>query len=73
MSTLAKTPGMRCRCWQPLALSMRGSNAFCGRRRLLSAPPTADGFGDVQRPEDINTRRLYADCMRLTYHIAAQA
>ena len=30
-------------------------------------------MGAVEKPTDISTLKLYRDCMRLTYHIAAQA
>jgi len=31
------------------------------------------GLGAVNKPSDIPTLKLYRDCMRLTYHIAAQS
>jgi len=27
----------------------------------------------LMKPEDVDTRKLYRDCMRLSYHIAAQS
>ena len=39
-------------------------------------PAAADqpqGLGAVSSADDISTLKLYRDCMRLTYHIAAQS
>ena len=37
-----------------------------------SVTHSGGNFGSVQKPDDVSTLRLYKDCMRLTYHIAAQ-
>lgn len=33
---------------------------------------STQGLGAVENPADIPTKRLYRDCIRLTYHIAAE-
>ena len=42
------------------------------RRRALSSAKPPEGLGDVQQATEISTLKLYRDCMRLTYHVAAQ-
>ena len=49
-----------------------------GSLQAVAARPTAcrwmstQGLGAVENPADIPTKRLYRDCIRLTYHIAAE-
>ena len=38
-----------------------------------TAPGQAQGLGAVSSADDIPTLKLYRDCMRLTYHIAARS
>ena len=48
----------------------------CANARLLSGASSSKGHGGlgaVQDPSEIPTLKLYRDCMKLTYHIAAHS
>ena len=49
-----------------LALGRRATTAVAPRRSMC-------GLGVAPSVDEINVRKLYRDCMKLTYHIAAQS
>lgn len=52
--------------------SARGVKSAPGPLRAASRGMADDSDQAMMRPEDIDTRKLYRDCLRLSYHIAAQ-
>jgi hypothetical protein len=55
-----------------LAASMRSIKGAPGPLRATSRGMADDSDQAMVRPEDIDTRKLYRDCLRLSYHIAAE-
>ena len=55
----------------PLLRRIRQPCARALSSAVGSVQQTGGTLGPVQKPDDVSTLRLYKDCMRLTYHIAA--
>ena len=58
------------------AVRTTAASSLRGARCYVSTVDTkmsggATGFGDVQDANEIPTLKLYRDCMKLTYHLAA--
>uniref|UniRef100_A0A7S2JEG3 Complex 1 LYR protein domain-containing protein n=1 Tax=Haptolina brevifila TaxID=156173 RepID=A0A7S2JEG3_9EUKA len=59
--------------WRSLASRVAGGACSRSVTPVAGIRSRSSALGAVEKPTDISTLKLYRDCMRLTYHIAAQS
>lgn len=70
---VASTTVTAARPWRLCSGGSGGLRRLCSSNGIMPAAGGPQGLGAVNSADEIPTLKLYRDCMRLTYHIAARS